>query len=302
MPGGPSGAIQFNDSGSFGGSVSYSFDDVTQTVTLGAPGLPGIYRTPAGVGGPGIDFHILAGNGDTGAKGGDVVVSTGSSDTQTGAFQVLAGLINFRVNPFGNGLPIVDFEANAAFGFGTNWFNTSNSPFASADWNLLNDATRGIDITNTSSTYGNVLFSDGPTGEQSAMRISTPFFAAGLKVGADFEMSYSISATNTFTTHKAVARIGYQLEVPADGFSIQISSTVPALILAPAGPLLAGEIVLPDTPEDGMILKVGATDTIAALAVTASAGQSVTGAPSAIDASSPFTVLWVESLATWVRV
>ncbi len=88
-PGGSNTDIQFNDSGSFGGEDTFTFDKSTQTVTLGTEGGTGTLRAPDAVTAstPGGSLSLIAGTGTgpgVGGVGGNVFLFSG--DSQEGSF------------------------------------------------------------------------------------------------------------------------------------------------------------------------------------------------------------------------
>lgn len=98
-------------------------------------------------------------------------------------------------------------------------------------------------------------------------------------------------------------RIGnYAYNAPVTGFSITMEDDEPVLILEPAGTLATGTIILPETPVDGMIVRVGSTKIITALTVTPNTGQSVVAAPSAMTAGGSFALLYRSSNTTWYPI
>jgi len=86
-PGGANTDIQFNDSGSFGGSASFTWDDSLKEMSIGGyiyfsldPGsVNQIAMVPGPANGPGGQLTLVAGDGGTGnANGGTVEIASGN--------------------------------------------------------------------------------------------------------------------------------------------------------------------------------------------------------------------------------
>ena len=101
---------------------------------------------------------------------------------------------------------------------------------------------------------------------------------------------------------KAFADQGYSLQVPVTAFSITVPDGCSALLLNPAGVLATGTVVMPANPIDGQFVNVATTQTVTALTVNANAGQTISGNPSTITATTPFKMMYNLSGTKWYRV
>lgn len=83
--------------------------------------------------------------------------------------------------------------------------------------------------------------------------------------------------------HSDVVGEPFDFFVPLTGFSITMQSA--KLVLNPAGTLATGTVVLPVNPPDGCLAEISSTQTQTALTVSASAGDSIVGAVTALVAN-----------------
>ena len=91
-------------------------------------------------------------------------------------------------------------------------------------------------------------------------------------------------------------------QTPTTGFSITIGNASTTLLLTPAGTLATGAITMPATPVDGHIVRVVSSQTVSTLTVSANAGQSISGAPSTITATTPFAMIYDLASTAWYRM
>jgi len=89
---------------------------------------------------------------------------------------------------------------------------------------------------------------------------------------------------------------------PTTGFSLTLGNSTTTLLLKPAGTLATGTVVLPAAPVDGQIARVLSSQTVSALTVSPSAGQSVSGAPSTVGPAAPFSMIYDLASTTWYRM
>jgi hypothetical protein len=89
--------------------------------------------------------------------------------------------------------------------------------------------------------------------------------------------------------------------VPLTGFSYVVGAGNTWLVLAPAGTIAAGTVVMPYAPEDGAVVQINTTATITALTVS---GVSVTlvGAPTTLAANAFFRMQYRLATNSWYRV
>jgi hypothetical protein len=96
---------------------------------------------------------------------------------------------------------------------------------------------------------------------------------------------------------------GYSQQTPLTGFSITVPSTVSVLQLTPAGTLATGTITLPATPADGQRVLVFSTQTVTALTVSPSAGQTINGtAITTLAANGNFEYMFTAASKIWFRI
>ncbi len=89
--------------------------------------------------------------------------------------------------------------------------------------------------------------------------------------------------------------------VPLTGFSYVVQAANSWLLLAPAGTIATGTVVMPYGPTDGAVVQINTTATITALTVS---GVSVTiaGAPTTLAANAFFRMQYRLATNTWYRV
>jgi hypothetical protein len=88
---------------------------------------------------------------------------------------------------------------------------------------------------------------------------------------------------------------------PSTGFSQTVANNCTTLLIKPSGTLATGTVIMPAAPVDGQIVKVLSSQTITTLTVSPNSGQSVSGAPTTISASSPFSTIYDLASMTWYR-
>jgi hypothetical protein len=95
----------------------------------------------------------------------------------------------------------------------------------------------------------------------------------------------------------------YVFNVPLTGFSLTFANNQDWFILNPATtPLATGSIALAPVPSDAQRnCIVDSTGAVTALTVTASSGQTVVGAPTALAAGASVCFTYVASQATWFK-
>lgn len=88
---------------------------------------------------------------------------------------------------------------------------------------------------------------------------------------------------------------------PTTGFSYPVQNMTMVVVLNPAGTLATGTITMSPNPNDNQGLRVLSTQTVTALTLTANSGQSMSGAPTTVSATSPVDLVYNATLATWLR-
>lgn len=91
----------------------------------------------------------------------------------------------------------------------------------------------------------------------------------------------------------------YDYQASTTGFSYTFAAGTTVLVMNPAGTLATGTITMPASPADGMTISFSSTQTITALTVNASAGQSIVGNPTTLLAGGAATFVYRLSNTTW---
>ena len=91
----------------------------------------------------------------------------------------------------------------------------------------------------------------------------------------------------------------YDYQAPTTGFSYTFAAGTTVLVMNPAGTLASGTIIMPAAPVDGMTISFSSTQTITALTVSGSAGQSIVGNPNKLLAGGAATFVYRLSNTTW---
>lgn len=84
-------------------------------------------------------------------------------------------------------------------------------------------------------------------------------------------------------------------------FSYLIPNNCKTLLIKPTGVFAAGAVTMCPNPIDGQEARVCTLQTVTALTVNANAGQSISGAPTSITPSTPFTMAYDLASTTWFR-
>ena len=92
------------------------------------------------------------------------------------------------------------------------------------------------------------------------------------------------------------------VQTPTTGFSITIGNATTTTLLTPAGTLASGTITMPAAPVDGQIVRVLSSHTVTALTVSPNTSQSVSGAPTMITSTTPFSMIYDLASTTWYRM
>ncbi len=133
-------------------------------------------------------------------------------------------------------------------------------------------------------------------------RISFKTVAPGLPTSGNLIERFRISGAGQSIFFGAQADQSKVDNTPTTGFAITIGNTTATLRLTPAGALATGTVTLPAAPVDGQIARVLSSQTVTALTVSPSAGQSVVGAPSTVGPTTPFSMIYDLASATWYRM
>lgn len=114
--------------------------------------------------------------------------------------------------------------------------------------------------------------------------------------------SWAIDPVGNAINSLGTADQSKSVQVPTTGFSITISDTSKTLILAPAGALLAGTVVMPANPVDGQEVRISTTQTITTLTVNANAGQTISNSPTTIGLGTGFSYIYDLPGTNWYRL
>lgn len=148
---------------------------------------------------------------------------------------------------------------------------------------------------------GRILFKTATTGGVLTERLRIS--ASGLSTFTGNVTATNFNGPINYTT---IGNSNVSFQVPITGFSITIAAGVSTLMLDPAGTLATGTIIMPAAPADGLIINIGATQTITALTVSANSGQSIKNAPTTLTVSligaQGYQYIYRLSNTTWYRL
>jgi hypothetical protein len=91
------------------------------------------------------------------------------------------------------------------------------------------------------------------------------------------------------------------IQTPTTGFSIAAGINVTQLVLNPAGTLAAGTVTLPISPGDNQPFQLISSQTVTALTMNTSDGNTINGAPTTIAANTSVKFRFILSLGKWFR-
>lgn len=106
---------------------------------------------------------------------------------------------------------------------------------------------------------------------------------------------------------QAVNRLGasraYEVLTPVTGFAHTIPKATGVCLLTPAGVLATGTITLPAQASDGFQQELLSSQTVTALTVAASSGQTIVGSTAfALSAGVKVVYFFVASTSTWYKM
>jgi hypothetical protein len=95
----------------------------------------------------------------------------------------------------------------------------------------------------------------------------------------------------------------YEVLVPVTGFTHVIPNATGVCLLTPAGVLATGTLTLPAQASDGFRQHILTSQTVTALTVTASSGQTIVGSTAfALSAGVEVVYFFVASTSTWYKM
>lgn len=128
-------------------------------------------------------------------------------------------------------------------------------------------------------------------------------------------MSFYATPNGTTSITEVLRALGGQIEfkvaqadqskvdvAPTTGFSQTVANNCTTLLLKPSGGLSTGTVTMPAAPVDGQIVRVLCSQTITTLTVSANSGQSISGAPTTMGATTPFSMIYDLASTTWYRM
>ncbi|MBB3453889.1 hypothetical protein FHT86_002145 [Rhizobium sp. BK313] len=115
----------------------------------------------------------------------------------------------------------------------------------------------------------------------------------------------SLGATGAPIQYKGVeADTTYSFQSPTNGFSISVGVGIGSLILSPSGTLAGGTVTLPAGQTDGQIFRLACTQTVTALTIAVTGGDTITG-PTSSTCSNSQGRSWIFSAAhglAWIEL
>ena len=89
---------------------------------------------------------------------------------------------------------------------------------------------------------------------------------------------------------------------PTTGFSYTVPAGVVGTVLTPSGTLLAGTIVMPAAPVDGMTVSLSSTQAVTTLTLSPNTGQSISSAITTFALGATASYLYRASNSTWYKI
>lgn len=105
-----------------------------------------------------------------------------------------------------------------------------------------------------------------------------------------------------WTSNASLKQVPVYEVVPVTGFAIQIPNGCTALLLNPAGTLATGAVTMPPNPASGDKVSIHSSQTVTALTLNASSGQSFAGTPpTTITSGAAIQYTYNSSASKWMR-
>lgn len=137
------------------------------------------------------------------------------------------------------------------------------------------------------------------TGNNSEIRASGVDTDVGVSI---YAKGNGINKVDRIDTPGPIFDTGFTIATATDAGTTTLDGTKNLVILNPAGTIASHTVALPISPLSGQRISFTTTNTITTLTLTPGAGQTIVGAPSTITSSTPFALLYSNSLTKWVRV
>lgn len=125
-------------------------------------------------------------------------------------------------------------------------------------------------------------------------------------IPADTQLAQGQNPQTVYLSMAAIGALPYQFETPLTGASITVANTTGSLVLAPAGTIATLTVTMPSAPMDGQKLNISSSNTVTALTLTPSAGQTISNTPTAITVSTTaaygYTFIYRAANSNWYRL
>ena len=222
-------------------------------------------------------FAIAIGHGATagsGANTGSVAIGSSASASLTDSFAIGRSSVSTNTSSFAIGTDASSSGVQAmALGF---------------------DARTPAD--------GSMMLADG-SGLGNATTIANQIlmqFGGGYYLQVGNTLVVQVDTAFNLINKKGTADQSYSVQTPTTGFSITVGAGVKTLTLVPAGTLATGTIIMPAAPIDGQEIRVSSTQQITALTVSANAGQTISNAPTILNAGAGFEYIYNLANTVWL--
>lgn len=93
-----------------------------------------------------------------------------------------------------------------------------------------------------------------------------------------------------------------QVATPTTGTTVTVNNNAAALILKHTATIATLTIVLPASPANGQIVRIGTRSTVTTLTLNANTGQTRYGNPTTITATTPVAFIYEAATLSWYRV
>lgn len=211
-PAGADTQVQYNDGGAFGGDADFTWNETTNTLTIGNAAGTGTLRAPASLNlrsgaqaGEGMDIQVLAADGTTNNGGQAHLYAGNSTDGAGGTADIVGGS-----STNGNGGYVTIFAGNSTNAIAGNvevyaGTGTTNGDFyisvAGVDSLRISGANQSWEIASDVGTPGYILKSDGTNGppywdpqhsEATIQTVGVPPASFNYTVGTNLSKLYEI--------------------------------------------------------------------------------------------------------------